>query len=90
MSSSLTTDICLEVEVEYTCVSKGRPESGPTYSCAGEPAEPPEFEIDRVMYNGTDIKSSLSDDLLEDLREQVAEDYANQEPDYEDRDDDDY
>lgn len=26
----------------------GAPESGPTYSCAGEPAEPDEFEITTI------------------------------------------
>ena len=88
--STLNTELNLEVEVEYTCVSKGRPESGPTYSCGGEPAEPPEFEIDRVMLNGVDVRNALSDEMLDELRNRVAEDYAESEPDYEDRSDDDY
>jgi hypothetical protein len=88
--STLNTDICLDVEIEYTCISKGRPESGPTYSCGGEPAEAPEFQINRVMYNGSDIMPSLSEEILDDLLEQIAEDYANDEPSYDDSSDDDY
>ena len=87
--STFTADVLLDVEVEYTCVYKGRPESGPTYSCGGEPAEPPEFEINRVMYNGTDILSSLSEEDLDQLREQAAEEYACDDG-CEDRSDDDY
>jgi len=86
--STLNIDICLDVEIEYTCISKGRPESGPTYSCGGEPAEAPEFQIDRVMYNGSDIMPILSEEIIADLLEQVAEDYANDEPSCDERDDD--
>jgi hypothetical protein len=86
--STLNTSVDLDVEVEYTLISKGRPATGPTYSCGGEPAEGAEFQIDRVMSNGVDILLALSDDTLDLLREQVAEDYEA-EPDYEERDDDD-
>lgn len=88
--STLNIEVNLDVEVEYTCISKGRPASGPTYSCAGEPAEGAEFQIDRVMCNGVDILLALSEDTLDLLRDHVADDYEDQEPDYEDRDDDDY
>jgi hypothetical protein len=88
--NTLNIEIDLDVEVEYTCISKGRPASGPTYSCGGELAEPPEFQIDRVMCNGIDILLALSEDTLELLRDHVADHYADQEPDYKDRDDDDY
>ena len=88
--SAFNLEVCLDVEIEYTCVSKGRPETGPTYSCGGEPAEPPEFQIDRVMCNGVDILNALSEDTLELLRDHAADDYADQEPDCEDRSDDDY
>lgn len=87
--SSFTTEVNLDVEVEFTCVSRGRPESGPTYSCGGEPAEPPEFQIDRVMHDGKDIMSQLSDDVLDVLREEVAEQYDEQGPDEDGRSDDD-
>lgn len=87
--STLNTELVLDVEVEYTCVSKGRPASGPTYSCGGEPAEDPEFQIDRVMCNGEDIRGALTEDQLDSIRDEVAEDYANDEPDCEDRSDDD-
>ena len=75
--------------MEYTCIFKGRPASGPTYSCAGEPAEPPEFEL-RVMYNGQDITNTLTDDDLEELRNEVQEDWEDSAFDNPDADDDDY
>ncbi len=84
--STINTSVRLDVEVEYTCIYKGRPESGPTYSCAGEPAEPPEFDI-RVMYNGQDITSVLTDDDLDELRDEVQEDWEDSEPDYSNDDD---
>ena len=88
--STFNIEVVLDVEVEYTCVSKGRPEQGPTYSCGGQPAEPPEFQIDRVMCNGVDILNALSEDTLELLRDHAADDYEDNGPDYEDRSDDDY
>jgi hypothetical protein len=84
--STFNEEVCLDVEVEYTCTFKGRPASGPTYSCGGQPAEPPEFNI-RVMYNGQDITTILTEDQLDSLRDKAAEEYANQEPDYPDDDD---
>lgn len=84
---SLTTEVALECEVEWDLISKGRPASGPTYSCAGEPAEPPEFEI-TVRCNGIDITSALSETQMDEIRNQVEEEY-NTEPDFE-PDDSDY
>lgn len=87
--SILSYDVTLEdCEVEYTCISRGRPEQGPTYSCGGQPAEPPEFEI-TVRYNGQDITAMLDEDEMDDIRDRVLEDY-NEEPDPPDLDDDDY
>ncbi len=40
-------DIC--VLVDYTVTSWGAPETGPSYASGGEPAEPPEFEIDKIV-----------------------------------------
>lgn len=37
----------IEISVEGT-YRFGAPESGPTYSCAGEPADPDEFEITAI------------------------------------------
>ena len=88
--STLNIEINLDVEIEYTCISKGRPASGPSYSSGGEPAESPEFQIDRVMCNGVDILNALSEDTLELLRDYATDDYADQEPDYDYRSDDDY
>lgn len=75
---NLTTEVELECEIEWDLVSKGRPASGPTYSCGGQPAEAPEFEI-TVRCNGIDITSALSDEQMDEIRNQVEEDY-NAEP----------
>jgi len=89
--NTLNLEVCLDIEIEYTCISKGRPASGPTYDCGGTPAEGAEFQIDRVMSNGVDIMPALSEDTLELLRDHAADDYADQEPDYyDDGSDDDY
>jgi hypothetical protein len=89
MSGTINTELVLDVEVEYTLLSRGYPAQGPTYSCGGQPAEPPEFQIDRVMLGGVNILNALSEDTLELLRDQVAEDY-DAEPDRDYCDDDDY
>lgn len=87
--STLTYEVVLaDCEVEYTCISRGRPATGPTYDCGGQPAEPPEFEI-TVRYNGQDITNILDEDVLDDIRDRVEDDY-NEEPDPYDPDDDDY
>jgi hypothetical protein len=78
--SHLTIEVVLEdCDITYEVISRGRPASGPTYSCAGEPAEGAEYEI-HVHFNGHDITHLLTDDQLESIREQVVED-DNAEPD---------
>jgi hypothetical protein len=89
--STFNLEVNIDVEVEYTLISKGRPATGPSYSCGGEPAEPPEFQIDRVMSNGVDIMLALSEDTLELLRDHANDDYSSHcDSDYEDSSDDDY
>lgn len=44
-----------EIFVEYTVTSWGAPATGPSYSCGGEPAEPPEIEIDRIWVGDREI-----------------------------------
>lgn len=43
----------LDVKIEYT-YTKGQREQGPTYACAGQPAEPPEIEILTAAIHGDD------------------------------------
>jgi hypothetical protein len=41
-----------ETEAEFRVTGRlylGRPARGPTYDCAGEPAEPPEFTVESVI-----------------------------------------
>lgn len=47
---SRTYTITLEFEVKMT--SKGSPARGPSFSSGGEPAEPPEFEIETISFEG--------------------------------------
>lgn len=47
---SRTYTLTMEVEIKMT--SKGYPATGPSYSSGGEPAEPPEFEIESITING--------------------------------------
>lgn len=47
---SRTYTITLEFEVEMT--SKGSPARGPSFSSGGEPAEPSEFEIETISFEG--------------------------------------
>lgn len=44
-----------ELLVEYTVTSWGAPESGPSYSSGGEPAEPPEIEIDKIYVDDREV-----------------------------------
>lgn len=73
------TEIPLEVEVEAICISPGIPESAPSFSCAGEPAEGPEYDV-KVFHNGHDITALLDPDVLEDIRSQVI-DEGEEDPD---------
>ena len=71
--NTLNAEVVLETEVEYTLISRGRPATGPTYSCGGQPAEAPEYEI-TVRANGIDITAALSDEQLDEIRARVEED----------------
>jgi hypothetical protein len=53
-----------ELVVTYS-VTPGRPETGPTYSCGGTPAEPDEVEIVSIKHNGQPV--TLSDEEEEAL-----------------------
>jgi hypothetical protein len=86
-TGTFNAEVTLDCEVEWKCIFAGRPASGPSYGCAGEPAEPAELEI-RVMCDGRDITHMLSDAQLENLRDEAQDDYEDQEPDYPDDDDD--
>lgn len=78
MSGTFHSELNLPVEVEYTVVSKGRPASGPTYDCAGQPAESPEIAI-TVRYNGQIITELLTEDDLELLREEAFDELGDSE-----------
>lgn len=73
----------IELLVTYS-VTPGRPETGPTYSCGGTPAEPDEVEIVSVTHDGQPFK--LSDDDEEALweiaigraGEDLADEYASE------------
>lgn len=47
---SRTYKVTLEFEIKMT--STGSPASGPSFSGPGEPAEPPEFEIESCSFEG--------------------------------------
>ena len=79
MSGIFNTEVVLDCEVEYTYLTRGRPATGPTYDCGGQPAEAPEFDV-KVMANGHDITLMLTDDQLESLREEAADYAENLEP----------
>lgn len=73
----------VELVVTYS-VTPGRPETGPTYSCGGTPAEPDEVEIVSIKRNGQPV--TLSDEEEEALWElaigragdDLAEEYASE------------
>ena len=51
----------VELVVTYS-VAPGCPETGPTYSCGGTPAEPDEVEIVSIKHNGQPITLSEEDE----------------------------
>jgi hypothetical protein len=72
----------ITAEVTYEVTSWGAPESGPTYSSGGEPAEPPEFEIEKIIIDGKEINfDDLSSDDQEKIDEAIYEELAEG-PDY--------
>ena len=62
-------------------VHPGSPERGPTYACAGEPAEPPEVEVLQVVAvdEGADTAEVAKrvDEIEEAALEQAADDEAD-------------
>jgi len=46
LSALCEDDVQWEVSVTVVCTYRGCPQTGPTYSCGGQPAEGPEFELD--------------------------------------------
>jgi hypothetical protein len=48
--------------VNYT-ISPGRPATGPTYSCGGEPAEPDEADILSITLDGAPFTLTEEEDL---------------------------
>ena len=70
MNQALVNWNGLAVLVGYT-FTKGQREQGPTYACAGQPAEPPEIEILTAAIYGEDHKEmgKLSDQHYEALLE---------------------
>jgi hypothetical protein len=45
----------IEIAFEVKMTSKGSPARGPSYSSGGEPAEPPEFEIEHIYVDGNAV-----------------------------------
>jgi hypothetical protein len=60
----------VDATVDYTVTYWGAPEQGPTYSCGGQPAEGPEFEINSITVGEEEVKW---DDLSKDNQEQIEE-----------------
>jgi len=60
-------------------VSPGRPQRGPTYSCGGEPAEPPEFEYYK-MFLLRGKRERLLDDpdckLINEIEDQIFDELS--------------
>ena len=60
----------LEVSVEGT-YTPGSPATGPTYSCGGTPADPPDFEIECVTVQIGNETVDLTDALTDNQREAI-------------------
>jgi hypothetical protein len=67
-----------EVLVTYT-YHPGRPQTGPTWDCGGEPEEPAEVEIMRVTAGGVEIEAT--DEELEAWTTYALEEHEPDEPD---------
>jgi hypothetical protein len=84
---SKDTDVILTdetiAEVSYVITSWGAPESGPSFSGPGEPAEPPEFEIEKITINGKEVTlDDLSEKDQEKIDEAIYEQLADGPDDY--------
>lgn len=80
-----------EILVEFTVTFWGAPATGPSYYSGGEPAEPPEIEIDRIYVDGNEVPcpSEEWDKLAAEADRQIFEDFdfaeaAAVQPDYDD------
>lgn len=69
----------LELVVTYN-MTPGCPEQGPTYSCGGTPADPPEVEIVSVTHEGRDFPLSDEEEeaLLDQAYERAESDWADE------------
>lgn len=69
----------VELVVTYS-VTPGRPETGPTYSCGGTPAEPDEVEIVSIKHNGKPVTLSDAEEerLLEMAIGRAGDDLADE------------
>ena len=45
----------VEITFEFSVTSWGNSGSGPSFSSPGEPPEPPEYEIDRILIEGEEV-----------------------------------
>jgi hypothetical protein len=82
--AATSIELTLNCDIEYTCTSEGSPEQGPTFACGGQPAEPPEFNI-KVLFNGEDITTKLSQSQYDEVLDVVKDDYSeNEDQEYDD------
>ncbi len=63
---TLSTSACIDGENDLELVivynyTRGYPEQGPTYSCGGEPAQPPDCEVISVTVNGEPADDATTD-----------------------------
>lgn len=63
----------LDVDVVVKQTSKRLPAVNPSYSHGGLPAEPAQFEIKAVLFNGKNIKDDLSPRTMEYIQACVDE-----------------
>lgn len=78
MKSAGTITLSNECDIEYELISKGSPERGPSYGCAGEPAEPPEFQI-TIKLGNTDITKLLTEEQMDEVYDHVRDNYESSE-----------
>ena len=61
-------------------VTPGQPEQGPTYSCGGQPAEPPEIE-DLCVYAEDGTEMEVDDEIFESMQDEILEHVSQNEAD---------
>ncbi len=52
----------INVEFDFKCTYAGCPSTGPTYSCGGQPAEGPEWELEEIRLVLNDMKPVVLDE----------------------------